>query len=251
MTANGWVAVAITLLAAWSVPAHAERVRVVNCIDLQKTPAGGVVMHNQCSEKLLVSYCVENDDNFFKCSNVWSSGRVIGGAKTLAGGRAESIPDFYKAPGRVRWGACIYPGIPALRRDGSFACDTTNPKVQDVTTTERQKDDGQLARERQEAEWRADERRMIAAERAEQRRRIEAEREDELEESERAQRDEDELNGFVQLLGAAAALKSANKASKQRNKSAPPSTSSPTAPAYRGRTCAQDPYADGCDVTRD
>lgn len=107
------------LCAGW--PAAAAE--LTDCVKFAVQADGAASLTNQCSDRLNVTYCVDNPNSPRVCS------QVPLGVTMLAAGAVELIPSYTAdGAGRVHWAVCTYPEAPINWKpgpDSPFLCRKT------------------------------------------------------------------------------------------------------------------------------
>jgi len=94
-----------------------------DCVKLIVTSNGDATVSNACSERLNVTYCVDNPKSPKGCS-----GQTLG-ITTLGPGGADLIPSYVeRGAGSVYWAVCVYPEAAVDWKPGAdspYACRKT------------------------------------------------------------------------------------------------------------------------------
>jgi hypothetical protein len=116
------------LPAAWclalvcsATPGGAAEVK--HCVKLTVTTDGSASLANACSDRLNLSYCVDNPSSTKSCA------KTPLGVTTLMPGATEMIPAYAgEGAGPVYWAVCVYPEAPVGWKpglDSAFTCKKT------------------------------------------------------------------------------------------------------------------------------
>lgn len=102
MRIGDWGAVCCLFLLGVQLSGNAAELK--DCVKLMVGSNGDATLSNVCSERLNVTYCVDNPESEKNCS------REPLGVITLWPGSADRIPSYVDhGAGPVYWAVCVYP----------------------------------------------------------------------------------------------------------------------------------------------
>src|SRR5262249_16816610 len=102
MRFGDWPAVCCLVLLAVHLSSNAAQLK--DCLNLVVSPSGDASLINTCTERLNVTYCIDNPKSAKDCS------REPLGITTLGPGGADPIHSYVDhGAGAVYWAVCAYP----------------------------------------------------------------------------------------------------------------------------------------------